>query len=108
MLRAPNRVDVGECASESECTPQGNPQQMTIDDWHLAVHHEMRADMWHQADERGIGAALPSSPTVEAMTASSNGNGNRPKVSVAAGYIAPIVAVNVPSGSEKYEPRTPK
>jgi hypothetical protein len=58
--------------------------QMTIDDWRVAVHREMRADMWYQGDEHESEAPLPFSPTVETISASSNGNGNHPKVSVVA------------------------
>ena len=58
--------------------------QMTIDDWRVAVHREMRADMWYQGDEHESETPLPFSPTVETISASSNGNGNHPKVSVAA------------------------
>jgi hypothetical protein len=58
--------------------------QMTIDDWRLAVHREVRADMWYQDAEPESGAVLSFSPAVEAIPASSNGNGTRPKVSAAA------------------------
>jgi hypothetical protein len=58
--------------------------QMTIEDWCLAVGHELRADMWYQNVEPDSGSPLSFSHAVEAVTASSNGNGTRPKVSTAA------------------------
>ena len=58
--------------------------QMTVEDWRLAVSREMRADMWYQSTEPEIGSSLSFSPAVEAVTASSYGNGNHPKVSAAA------------------------
>ena len=58
--------------------------QMTIDDWRVIVHREMRADMWYQDVEQEGGPAASFSPAIEAISASSNGNGNHPKVSVAA------------------------
>jgi hypothetical protein len=58
--------------------------QMAIEDWRLAVGREMRADMWFQGAELDDGSSPFLSPAVEAITASSNGNGPRPKVSAAA------------------------
>jgi hypothetical protein len=58
--------------------------QMAVDDWRMAVDREMRADMWYQNAESDYGSSLSFSQTVEAITASSNGNGSRPKVSDAA------------------------
>jgi hypothetical protein len=58
--------------------------QMTVEDWRLAVRREMRADMWYQDVEPENGATRPFSHAVEAITASSNGNGSRPKVNTAA------------------------
>ena len=58
--------------------------QMNVEDWRLAVGREMRADMWYQNAEPDSGLAQSFSHAVEAITASSNGNGNRPKVSAAA------------------------
>ena len=58
--------------------------QMTVEDWRVVVGHEMRADMWYQNAEPDNGSSLPFSHVVEAITASSNGNGSRPKVSAAA------------------------
>jgi len=58
--------------------------QMTVEDWSLAVSHEMRAEMWYQNAEPDNGSPPSFSHAVEAITASSNGNGNRPKVSAAA------------------------
>jgi len=58
--------------------------QMTIEDWRLAVGHEMRADMWYQSTKPDSESSLSFSHAVEAITAGSNGNGNHPKVSVAA------------------------
>lgn len=55
--------------------------QMTIDDWRLAVYREMRADVWYQDAEPENGVAQTFSPAVEAISASSNGNGNYPKAS---------------------------
>jgi hypothetical protein len=59
-------------------------RQMTVEDWQLAVHHEMRADMWYQSAERDSGSSLSFSHAVEAITASNNGNSTHPKVSTAA------------------------
>ncbi len=58
--------------------------QMTVEDWRLAVGHEMRADMWYQNAEPDNGSSLSFSHAVEAITVSSNGNGTHPKVSAAA------------------------
>ena len=58
--------------------------QMTVEDWQLAVGHEMRADMWYQSTEPENGLLPSFSHAVEAFTASSYGNGNHPKVSAAA------------------------
>jgi hypothetical protein len=58
--------------------------QMTVEDWRLSVGREMRADMWYQDMEADSGSSLLFSHAVEAITASSNGNGSRPKVSAAA------------------------
>jgi hypothetical protein len=58
--------------------------QMTIEDWRLAVGREIRADMWYQNVEPDDGSSLSFSHAVEAITASSNGNGSRPKVNNAA------------------------
>jgi hypothetical protein len=57
--------------------------QMTVEDWRLAVGREMRADMWYQNVEPDSRSALSFSHAVEAITASSNGNSNHPKVSAA-------------------------
>jgi hypothetical protein len=57
---------------------------MTVEDWRLAVGHEMRADMWYQNTEPDSGSALSFPHAVEAISASSNGNGSHPKVSAAA------------------------
>jgi hypothetical protein len=57
---------------------------MTVEDWRLAVGREMHADMWYQNTEPENGSLLFVAPAVEAITASSNGNGNHPKVSAAA------------------------
>jgi hypothetical protein len=59
-------------------------RQMTVEDWRLAVHREMRADMWYQNAEPDDRSSLSFSHVVEAITANSNGNGNHPKVSTAA------------------------
>jgi hypothetical protein len=45
---------------------------------------EMQADVWYQNVEPDSGSALSFSHSVDAITASSNGNGNHPKVSAAA------------------------
>ena len=58
--------------------------QMTVEDWHLAVGREMRADMWYRDTEPESDVVLPFSPAVDAIPASNNGNGNHPKVSVSA------------------------
>jgi hypothetical protein len=58
--------------------------QMTVGDWRVAVGREMRADMWYQNVEPDNGSSLPFPHAVEAITASSNGNGTRPKVSASA------------------------
>ena len=58
--------------------------QMTVEDWRLAVGREIRADMWYQNAESDNGSSLSFSHAVEAITASSNGNGTHPKVSAAA------------------------
>ena len=58
--------------------------QMTVEDWRLAVGREMRADMWYQNAEPENGASLSFSHAVEAITVSSNGNGTHPKVNAAA------------------------
>jgi hypothetical protein len=58
--------------------------QMTVEDWRLAVGREMRADVWYQNAEPDNGSPLSFSHAVEAITASSNGNGNHPKVSATA------------------------
>jgi hypothetical protein len=58
--------------------------QMTFEDWRLAVGFEMRGDIWYQNTEPDSGSSLAFPHAVEAITASSNGNGNRPKVSAAA------------------------
>jgi hypothetical protein len=50
----------------------------------LAIGSEMRADMWYQSTEPENGSPLSFSHAVEAITASSNGNGTHPKVSAAA------------------------
>jgi hypothetical protein len=55
--------------------------QMSVEDWRLAVSREMRADMWYQNVGPDNGSALSLSQAVEAITASSNGNGTHPKVS---------------------------
>jgi hypothetical protein len=57
--------------------------QMTVEDWRLAGGREMRADMWYQNAEPDNGSSLSFSHAVEAITANSNGNGTRPKVSAA-------------------------
>jgi hypothetical protein len=57
---------------------------MIVDDWRLAVGREMRADIWYQNAEPDSGSSPSFSHAVEAITASSNGNGNHPKVSAAA------------------------
>jgi hypothetical protein len=58
--------------------------QMTVEDWRLAVGHEMRADMWYQNTNSDSGSSTSFSHAVEAITTSGNGNGPRPKVSAAA------------------------
>jgi hypothetical protein len=58
--------------------------QMTIDDWRMAVGREMRAEIWYQDVTPDNRATLSFSPDVEAISASSNGNGHHPKVSAAA------------------------
>lgn len=58
--------------------------QMTIGDWRMAVGREMRADMWYENAEQDEGGMFPLSSAVEAITANSNGNGHRPKVSASA------------------------
>jgi hypothetical protein len=58
--------------------------QMTIGDWRMAVSREMRADMWYQNAGQDEGSTFPLSSAVEAITANSNGNGHRPKVSASA------------------------
>jgi hypothetical protein len=58
--------------------------QMTVEDWRLAVGREMRADMWYQNAEHENGSSLSFSHAVEAIIASSNGNGSHPKASAAA------------------------
>jgi hypothetical protein len=58
--------------------------QMSVEDWRLAVSREMRADMWYQNAGQDEGSTFPLSSAVEAITANSNGNGHRPKVSAAA------------------------
>jgi hypothetical protein len=58
--------------------------QMTVEDWRLVAGHEMRADMWFQNAEPDSGSSLSFPHAVEAITASSNGNGTHPKVSAAA------------------------
>lgn len=56
---------------------------LTVEDWRLVVSREMRADMWYQNAEPDNGSPLSFSYAVEAITASSNGNGTHPKVSAA-------------------------
>jgi hypothetical protein len=51
----------------------------------LAMMREMQADLWYQDTEQESEVARPFITVVEAITASSNRNGNRPKVSTAAG-----------------------
>jgi hypothetical protein len=58
--------------------------QMAVEDWRLAVGHEMRADMWYQNVGTDSGVVQSFSRPVEAIAASSNGNGNLPKVSAVA------------------------
>lgn len=55
--------------------------QMTIEDWRIAVSCEIRADMWYQNAEQDEVGVFPLSSAIEAITASRNGNGQRPKVS---------------------------
>ena len=57
--------------------------QMIVDDWRLVVGHEMRADIWYRNAEPDNESSLSFSHAVEAIAASSNGNGNHPKVSAA-------------------------
>lgn len=57
--------------------------QMMLDDWHRAVTHEMRADVWFVAlapDEDGHPAPASGEHT---FTPSRNGNGTYPKVTAA-------------------------
>jgi hypothetical protein len=58
--------------------------QMTQANWRVAVTREMKADLWYQDMEQD-GEVPPFITAVEAITASSNGNGNSPKVTVVAG-----------------------
>jgi hypothetical protein len=55
-----------------------------FEDWRLAVGREIRADMWYQNVETDNGSSRSFSHAVEAITASSNRNGNHPKVNAAA------------------------
>ena len=52
--------------------------------WLEAVTREMQADLWYQDTEQEREVAQPFITAVEAITASSNGNGSRPKVSATA------------------------
>ena len=58
--------------------------QMTRENWRAAVMREMQANLWYQDTEQESEVARPFITDVEAITASRNGNGNRPKVSTAA------------------------
>jgi hypothetical protein len=50
----------------------------------LVIRREMRAEIWYQDVTPDNRATLSFSPDVEAISASSNGNGHHPKVSAAA------------------------
>lgn len=57
---------------------------MTQNDWRLAVHREMQADLWYEVPHQGneiIGSFLE----LDEPSNMRNGNGNSPKVSTAAG-----------------------
>lgn len=58
--------------------------QLTIEDWRIAVGREMRADRWYQDAGQDEGGTFPLSPAMELVTASRNGNDHRPKVIVSA------------------------
>jgi hypothetical protein len=56
---------------------------MTQDDWRIAVTREMKADLWYERPDHDEILMITRPEDAGILTA--NGNGNSPKVSVAAG-----------------------